>query len=1291
MTRAAFLPVLLRAARRVAVTAAGVTLLATQAYPQAIFLTAPQSISRVDKPPIDAARGRMAAPAPMAAPQYAPMPAYAPAATPLPAAAISPRPIATDASPLAGVGRPAAPLKARATMLRHLSNNIQGYRLAGEVGSSEWPIYITDRQARRRLQFQLGYLSAVSVMPEVSRLTLSINDQAVGQTAIIAIQSVKTVVFDIPPGLMRAGFNSIRITAEQRHRVDCSLEATQELWTQIDPTQTGLILDEADATIDAISDLGALPADAQGALPIRAVTPANPTSRDIERLLRVVQLISIIGRFEQPVVDVGPLAGGAYGANLVVGTAAELASTVGPQMVGLVNKPRAFVLPATADRRTTIVVTGADAQQVDEAIKQFLVATKPKGAAAGLRAAAAFPGFRMEGGQRVRLGDIGVRSSEFDGRLFRVAFNIIMPSDFYPADYGRATVKVAGGYSPGLTSKAQLVMFVNERVAVSLPLLKSTGEVFKDNPLPLPLGFLRPGLNRIEIEAHVPTPSDESCDTLAARDATNRFLFLDSTEFELPPIARVGRMPDLAVTATGGFPFAGAQRRSKLYMPRLDPKSIGAASTFVAHLAVVAGRPIDFEITQIPPLKNKGPTLAVAPYDALDPDLLRKLDMPVDDLSRVWREKIGVEGREVEEETPTTAAAAAVDAATRNRLILQNNFPMACHPPHSIGGFRAMLRNIDLIATGATEDEDPDAQPAEQTPDDEAAPDLFQEWDARLRNENRLSYILDWAKNAARWGTAKFTDAGDWMRTFDRTGQSSEMSPHTMLAVGQNILGDSSDNVWTVITAPNADALADSVACLVDPRVSRQIGGRLSLLDLSKARIELDPGLQRALRHHPTALHRQCAPHRRRLAVAECALLRRRGACDRPSARPLDAHVRAQRRKESAMRNALLAAGLLLCAALATPARAQQQPESPAADPAAPAAEAPAAPEPPKKPPRLILDARSMPLGGALKTPGVWQAYKARFVTDQGRVIDTGNNLISHSEGQGYAMLLAVAANDRANFDRIWSWTRANLMVRDDALLAWRWEPGKRPGVSDMNDASDGDILVAWALAEAGEFWNDMSYRTAGRRIAVEVARKVVIFKTKMGAILLPAVAGFHENDRSDGPVVNLSYYVFPAFARLPIIAPEVDWAGLSQTGLSLLDASRTANETLPPEWMSLKDWSTKPAEGFPAQFSYNAVRVPLYMAWAGVGEREAYEPFMALVKRTRGAMAIVDVVNGVEVGKFGDAGIGAIGALTACAVEGSKAPSQLFMLSPTDNYYPATLHLLSLLAMQMRYGSCLR
>jgi len=356
-----------------------------------------------------------------------------------------------------------------------------------------------------------------------------------------------------------------------------------------------------------------------------------------------------------------------------------------------------------------------------------------------------------------------------------------------------------------------------------------------------------------------------------------------------------------------------------------------------------------------------------------------------------------------------------------------------------------------------------------------------------------------------------------------------------------------------------------------------------------------------------------------------------------------------------------------------------------------PAPQAPASVAAPQPAPRLGLDARSMPLGGALRAPAAWQAYKARFVTDQGRVVDTGNNEISHSEGQGYGMLIAVAAGDRATFDRIWGWTRANLMVRDDELIAWRWEPRKRPGVADMNDASDGDILVAWALAEAGELWDDMSYRTSGRRIAVEVARKLVLFKTKLGAILLPAVTGFHSDDRPDGPVVNLSYYVFPAFARLPIVAPEVDWAGLTQTGLDLLDATRTSPQGLPPDWMSLKDWKVAPAQGFPPQFSYNAVRIPLYLAWAGIGEREQYAPFMAMVTRTRGAMSIVDVVTGKVVGSVGESGIGAIGALTACAFEGAKIPAAMFASHAEENYYPATLHMLALVATQMRYTTCLR
>lgn len=338
----------------------------------------------------------------------------------------------------------------------------------------------------------------------------------------------------------------------------------------------------------------------------------------------------------------------------------------------------------------------------------------------------------------------------------------------------------------------------------------------------------------------------------------------------------------------------------------------------------------------------------------------------------------------------------------------------------------------------------------------------------------------------------------------------------------------------------------------------------------------------------------------------------------------------------------------------------------------------------------LSLDAHKIKLGGALKSPEAWMAYKKRFIAEQGRVIDTANDHVSHSEGQGYAMLLAVAANDRATFDRLWGWTRANLMVRNDELVAWRFDPQHRPAVGDMNNASDGDLLIAWALAEAAEYWDDLPLRMAARRIAVELSRKVVLFKTKMGALLLPAVAGFNASDRSDGPVVNLSYYVFPAFARLDSVAPEVDWAGLTQTGLDLLEAARPTPQTLPADWIALEGWRARPAEGFAPEFAYNAVRIPLYLAWAGVGERAHYAPFLAWAQRAKEAPPIVDVASGKDVGQFGGGGIASIAALVSCVVDGGKLPADFAAPRANEDYYPATLHLLALLAAQMRYSSCL-
>ena len=90
-----------------------------------------------------------------------------------------------------------------------------------------------------------------------------------------------------------------------------------------------------------------------------------------------------------------------------------------------------------------------------------------------------------------------------------------------------------------------------------------------------------------------------------------------------------------------------------------------------------------------------------------------------------------------------------------------------------------------------------------------------------------------------------------------------------------------------------------------------------------------------------------------------------------------------------------------------------------------------------------------------------WQAYKARFFDRGGRIIDGANGNISHSEGQGYGLLLSVLANSQPDFELIWAFTRTELLLRDDGLVAWKWSSGAKPHVTDLNNATDGDILIA--------------------------------------------------------------------------------------------------------------------------------------------------------------------------------------------------------------------------------------
>jgi endoglucanase len=316
-----------------------------------------------------------------------------------------------------------------------------------------------------------------------------------------------------------------------------------------------------------------------------------------------------------------------------------------------------------------------------------------------------------------------------------------------------------------------------------------------------------------------------------------------------------------------------------------------------------------------------------------------------------------------------------------------------------------------------------------------------------------------------------------------------------------------------------------------------------------------------------------------------------------------------------------------------------------------------------------------------------WSRYKARFIAADGRLSDESAESVSHSEGQGYALVLAALHDDREAFALIWSWTQQNLEIRGDGLAAWRWRPADAPHVRDKNNATDGDLLIAWGLAEAGRRWDDKVYTAQARRIAFALSAKT-FFPTAFGPALRPAVLGFGDDDSEDGPLVNLSYWVFPALDALAEAAPEIDFRGVERTGLALFDAAKFGPMGLPSDWISLKG-GVAPAKNRPPVLGYELVRAPLYLAW---GPPEAKPRLAALMQSwfggTAGVPAVINVERGMMTQSFGDAGYRAVAALGRCAVSGDKFPDELRSVG-MENYYPATLHMLSLTLLNLKFASC--
>jgi endo-1,4-beta-D-glucanase Y len=215
------------------------------------------------------------------------------------------------------------------------------------------------------------------------------------------------------------------------------------------------------------------------------------------------------------------------------------------------------------------------------------------------------------------------------------------------------------------------------------------------------------------------------------------------------------------------------------------------------------------------------------------------------------------------------------------------------------------------------------------------------------------------------------------------------------------------------------------------------------------------------------------------------------------------------------------------------------------------------------------------------------------WVDEDGRVVrrDQGGDTVS--EGQAYGLLIALGADDESRFDTIWQWTQSNLL-RDDGLLAWRWQDGD---IVDNEPASDADVDAARALVMAGSHFDRPDLTEAGNTLAAAVMDTMTA-PTPLGRILLPGVwaAGGPDYD------YNPSYASPVSFAVLAKSTGDNRWTELGTGGANVTAALLTTSP-LPPDWAQVTATGEVNAmagaagNGEDVRYSYDAARLPLRFA----------------------------------------------------------------------------------------------
>lgn len=506
--------------------------------------------------------------------------------------------------------------------------------LDGEYDRRSWSVYLTPEQAAAPATFNFAYQNAIVVAPEASQLAILVNNRIIGEQPVGSPDGPTNVSFPVPARLLQPGANLLTIEATHRHRTDCTVQSTYELWSDIAPSETFLKFAGQEAakfsSTDAIRAVGV---DGAGRTEFNFAVPALEQPGTTKPLLRLAQGLAVLAGMPNQTFSftTDSLPSSSPGKmTVVVGTPSEL-QPLFPVPAAAQTAPFATFATDPRSGAPVLLVTGPSWPAISTAIDTIVSTTDRaptirRDALATQRWSA--PDAPMIFSARtLSFSQLGVKSTEFSGRRFRTSFNVAVPADFYANAYGEATVLLDAAYTQTVLPGSHVDIYVNGNIASTLPITSTGGGIFRHLPIRVTMRHFKPGLNTVSLEAILLTKEDELCVPGTTAGAGPRFALFDTSEFQMPDFARVGQRPNLAALAGTGYPYSRAAQPTPLFIDRVDADTLSATATLLGQMALVAGRPIDIEPAASPAAIGERDAIFIGSISQMPQGVLSQLNI----------------------------------------------------------------------------------------------------------------------------------------------------------------------------------------------------------------------------------------------------------------------------------------------------------------------------------------------------------------------------------------------------------------------------------------------------------------------------------------------------------------------------------------------------------------------------------------------------------------------------------------------------------------------------------------